>query len=640
MYMKWFNNIDSQNEQTNEVVQKQELNLWHQEILENYEYKDMFIDFINSLNIENKEKFLNIFKNLPDEELQEYLEDSFEDDSEENWEYFFDEFTEKYYIQENIETEQKLNPKVKEIITTINILTDADKKNQLIIDSLLKQIKELQSLNLKNQELELLKNNLITLNDYKEINETSKEINETSKGINEKAEKQKVEAEKQKVEAEKLHEWLNSIKSKIDIIKSINNDFWKKLDIEFNKKTNSKEEQTEKDIKIKEDIILFFKKEWNTKKFFNKLVKQNPKKYEEVYNALSKLSPEIKNIFDKEGIKSTISENLSGTEKWDKYKVYFLEDKDIIKEWNKVISWDKYIDFNENPPLWYITLKNWLKLKTKITAPHTMKLRAEFSKKQKEYEQKVLKLDENIKKLDLEVKDLKNDITEKKSRIEKIQNSDVSSEDKKRFINNIKEIIFKNQKLIELKIWIINENKSAIELENGKFKKVKDIFEKEMYEKIENSRWELLEWDEKVRKSLNFLDSIGIDSSLLSPLQSMIKQINRNSGLRNKLWFDRKINLNNNDLWIRNDWWERSDWENTSLVKAKFASIVNILLTWDKWHPININSLKVWNRTFENKEWETLDKDIAIWDIKRNMWINIYGNMFKNAMEYDSSKEK
>ena len=47
--MEWFNNIESSNEQTNEVVQEQELDLWHQEILENYEYKDMFIDFINSL---------------------------------------------------------------------------------------------------------------------------------------------------------------------------------------------------------------------------------------------------------------------------------------------------------------------------------------------------------------------------------------------------------------------------------------------------------------------------------------------------------------------------------------------------------------------------------------------------------------
>ena len=47
--MEWFNNIESSNEQTNEVVQEQKLDLWHQEILENYEYKDMFIDFIKSL---------------------------------------------------------------------------------------------------------------------------------------------------------------------------------------------------------------------------------------------------------------------------------------------------------------------------------------------------------------------------------------------------------------------------------------------------------------------------------------------------------------------------------------------------------------------------------------------------------------
>ena len=54
--MEWFNNIESSNEQTNEVVQEQELDLWHQEILENYEYKDMFIDFIyfNIFNIRNQ----------------------------------------------------------------------------------------------------------------------------------------------------------------------------------------------------------------------------------------------------------------------------------------------------------------------------------------------------------------------------------------------------------------------------------------------------------------------------------------------------------------------------------------------------------------------------------------------------------
>jgi hypothetical protein len=43
----------------------------------------MFKSFIDTLKTEDKEKFLNILKNIPDEDLKEYLEERFESDSEE-----------------------------------------------------------------------------------------------------------------------------------------------------------------------------------------------------------------------------------------------------------------------------------------------------------------------------------------------------------------------------------------------------------------------------------------------------------------------------------------------------------------------------------------------------------------------------
>ena len=629
--MEWFNNIESSNEQTNEVIQVQELDLWHQEILKNYEYKIMFIDFIKSLNPEDKERFLNILKHIPDEELQEYLEDSFEDDSEENWEYFFDEFAENYYIPKNSQTNKnpketlksipKINPKIKEIINTINILTDTDKSNQLIIDSLIKQINDFKSLNIRPKELKLLESNFRTLNKYKE------NIIEAEKNKVE-AKKDKVEAEKDKVElkekeiniketkkeAEAESKWKKILRSKIETFKDIDKEFYNILLEDANLS-----DSTEKDAILIQKMVDYLSKPWNATDFLTKL-KQNTSnaEYNKIYNALCSISPEIKKILNN--------------------AIYFDDSEPIIQEWNKIISWDKYIDFSTNPPLWYITLKNWLKLQTKITAPHTMKLRAEFAKKQKEYEKTVWKLKENIEKLDTEIIGLKNDISEKKSRIEQIQNSDISPEDKKRFIKNIKEIILKNQKLIETKIKLINENKSAFEIENGKFKKVKEAFETNMYELIEASRDELLEWDEKARKSLHFLDSLGIDPSLQPALQDMIKVINRNSGLRNKLGFDRRIDLSNFDLWIDNWLGNNKQWENSIKTKEKFASIVNILLSGSRKRPIVTESMSTWT-TFTNESWEILSKDRAIWDIKENMWMNTYGHMMVNAMEYSGEDE-
>ncbi len=636
--MEWFNNIESSNEQTNEVIQVQELDLWHQEILKNYEYKIMFIDFIKSLNPEDKERFLNILKHIPDEELQEYLEDSFEDDSEENWEYFFDEFAENYYIPKNSQTNKnpketlksipKINPKIKEIINTINILTDTDKSNQLIIDSLIKQINDFKSLNIRPKELKLLESNFRTLNKYKEnIIEAEKNKVEAKKDKVE-AEKDKVEAEKDKVElkekeiniketkkeAEAESKWKKILRSKIETFKDIDKEFYNILLEDANLS-----DSTEKDAILIQKMVDYLSKPWNATDFLTKL-KQNTSnaEYNKIYNALCSISPEIKKILNN--------------------AIYFDDSEPIIQEWNKIISWDKYIDFSTNPPLWYITLKNWLKLQTKITAPHTMKLRAEFAKKQKEYEKTVWKLKENIEKLDTEIIGLKNDISEKKSRIEQIQNSDISPEDKKRFIKNIKEIILKNQKLIETKIKLINENKSAFEIENGKFKKVKEAFETNMYELIEASRDELLEWDEKARKSLHFLDSLGIDPSLQPALQDMIKVINRNSGLRNKLGFDRRIDLSNFDLWIDNWLGNNKQWENSIKTKEKFASIVNILLSGSRKRPIVTESMSTWT-TFTNESWEILSKDRAIWDIKENMWMNTYGHMMVNAMEYSGEDE-
>jgi hypothetical protein len=43
--------------------------------------------------------------------------------------------------------------------------------------------------------------------------------------------------------------------------------------------------------------------------------------------------------------------------------------------------------------------------------------------------------------------------------------------------------------------------------------------------------------------------------------------------------------------------------------------------------------------TFKNELWETPGKDIIMWDIKRKMWMNIYGHMMVNAMEYNSEDE-
>ena len=629
--MEWFNNIESSNEQTNEVVQEQELDLWHQKILENYEYKDMFIDFVKSLNPEDKERFLNILKHIPGEKLEEYLDVNFEDDSEENWEFFFDEFTEDYYVPENSQTNEtpkevlesipKENTKIKEIITSINIILTLNKtnfkdkieiENQLAItESLIKQINELEWLNISNKELKLLKDNLKILNKYKD---------------------ELIFAEKQKIEAEKQKIWIKIVLENKIKIKWIDINFYNSLiqaekDFIIDKKSILTPEAQKNDF-ISKKIYEYLNTWNNAVEFFEKIKKSwNTELYNKMYNSLSNISPDIKNLLISKDIYPLIDE-----------KRYIAIMPNWHQEWDKYVSWDKYIDFSETPPIWYITLENWLKLKTKITAPHTMKLRAEFAKKQKEYEKTVWKLKENIENLDSEITDLKDDITEKKSRIEQIKNSDVSPEDKQRFIESIKEIILKNQQLIETKIKLINENKSAIEMENAKFKKVKDIFEENMYELIEAARDELLEWDEKVRKSLQFLDSIGIDSALLPALEKMIKMINHNSALRNKLGFDRRIDLSKFDLWIDNWLGNNDDWENSIKTKEKFASIVNILLSGSRKRPIVTESMSTWT-TFTNESWEILSKDRAMWDIKEDMWMNTYGHMMVNAMEYNGEDE-
>lgn len=643
--MEWYKNIESVQTQTNENIKENELDLWHQEVIENYEYKDMFKSFIDTLKTEDKEKFLNILKNIPDEDLKEYLEERFESDSEENWEYFFDTYSEDYYkvttketeqvLQENGESIDTINQEVKDTITAISQLTEEEKNNQIIIDVYIKKINELKSINHNNTELNLLDEKLNILNSYTELNETNNIKSDEAENQRVEAEIQRVEAEEQRVEAEIMIIWHNFIEKNSELFLQTDPEF---INVINNLKIAIKEKDPKKHTKILEE---YFSQPWKAKEFFTKLAEQNPEQYNEVYKALSNISPEIKDIFEKEGIQLILVENkeeLSSTISWGKYNVYFEKDSNIEKKGSIISLWDKYIDISKNPPVWYITLENWLKLKTKITAPDTMQIRSEYSKKLKEYEKQVWVHEKNIESLNSEILDLKNDITDKKDRIEQINDSTISEIDKERFIKSINEIIEANIQLIKTKEKIIKQEEWEIQTLTIKFKIVKEQFEDEMQEKLENSKDQLLKWDEKVRKTLQFLDSIGIDSSLMSGLESMIKQINRNSALRNKLWFDRRIDLSNNDLWIRNDWWEDENRENSSTTKQKFASIMNILLTWSKDIPINSESMTSYSVTFKNEAWEDIAKDKVMWDIKNKMWISIYGHMFKNAMEYDPNK--
>ena len=100
---------------------------------------------------------------------------------------------------------------------------------------------------------------------------------------------------------------------------------------------------------------------------------------------------------------------------------------------------------------------------------------------------------------------------------------------------------------------------------------------------------QVLEKDEKVRKILEFVWSIGMNLVDQSIIQSVLDQLNSNNAMRNALWFNSEFNLENWELGY-------TDPMDNDLLgmkeKIKFAELFNRMISWEPGRPVDISNIR------------------------------------------------
>ena len=146
------------------------------------------------------------------------------------------------------------------------------------------------------------------------------------------------------------------------------------------------------------------------------------------------------------------------------------------------------------------------------------------------------------------------------------------------------------------------------------------------------------EKDEKTQDILKFLSSIWFDQIPQDVTDSIIETINQ-WNLLAQFGFQNKIDLANGDLWINLDFDMSKTWFQE---KIKFMEFFNILITWDKTKPIDVNSVTVWEPLFKDSNWKIITNKNSY--IKELIWSNpkllILSNMEKNkSSKWEKSRD-
>jgi len=278
----------------------------------------------------------------------------------------------------------------------------------------------------------------------------------------------------------------------------------------------------------------------------------------------------------------------------------------VITNWNYELKSEPFLGPLMNPSIEYESTVSWLKKEKSNLIKQWNIIFNEI----KELEWKIVSIDEQLESVKAEL-----------------------WEDSKMYKQLLDDKIEVKKSLDNNRI-ILTQKKERILFLESEIKTAKNKYIKQ----VQDSQKAYAEWlkerDERKKETLKFLDSIGFDEINQSATNQIIDTINNGSD-KATFGFRNKINLANWNLWINLDGDINSFW-----IKEKkfFAEFVNILISWAKWEPIDIDSMTLWVPRFIDKNWkEVIDKDAYI---KKEMWSNHFSTIQANIKKFKEWKDK
>lgn len=262
---------------------------------------------------------------------------------------------------------------------------------------------------------------------------------------------------------------------------------------------------------------------------------------------------------------------------------------------------DKEVDFTTRPPSAYIKWEKGYKLETELP-----RIPKEYNEKRREWQKRrdVLKKDFEREKTSFDLKESElNDFVK-----DFPEPRESWAEEKFQEMKN--EIT-----IIEQNLSTIHEAIVALDTEMRQVLSKIEFWDKEERESKENEK----------RETLRFLSSIGFDAIPQSITDSVISQLNANSWLRARLWFNGVIDLANGQLGFNSD---NDITKITNKEKADFASVFNRMIGGDDDVNQKIDIKAVLGEKNPVKDPAKLSIDLEN-DGYKNSWIAVW-KMIKN----------
>lgn len=314
-----------------------------------------------------------------------------------------------------------------------------------------------------------------------------------------------------------------------------------------------------KDWELETKLTEFLSKPENRKAVFDKIAATwDEKLYQETYNSLSKLSPEIKSYLS--DIPSTIYkvEKIDTTKTEDKSilsQFPWAKPEDIEKRWNLVSYWDKTIDIKTGKA--YISWEKWYAIETSMKVPNSLDARVKYQKERLETleeiktNEKILTLVERKQTLKQNLEKLK---SQKSSEWQNAQDLQIDIE-----INTLsKELEAINEKLKTIipgykeeqdEMFIRFLEEKIIQWKE-KLISLKENFDFEMKELLDAGKDEIITRDKNVRETIDFLDDLWITNINQNDLQKIINRVNI---IPQAFGFSKRIDLKAGFEWTPTD---------------------------------------------------------------------------------------
>lgn len=409
-----------------------------------------------------------------------------------------------------------------------------------------------------------------------------------------------IKKSKEKFNKLELKQWKaiqESLKNNIDfhsIDQDLRSKYWTLL--------NEMEVFSENDNISKEDIEKFSELLlWENSQFKDFLIdlwNTDIEQYEVFYNTFKDIpdfSNFIQNLESPDKLREKNNETILGKNTHEIYAEFYLwaENKRL---WDKMYNNDKMVDLWEYPPKYYIVSQNWFKLETTVPVSNELDTsRKEYFSMQVQYNEEYNVQDDKLRAIEQEIT-IKKDAWIDTSELE-LQRQSVIDE-----MSDIKQ----------------------------KFEELEQAFKNHIDSYLQEHQNQLKQKERVAIEVKDFISSIWFDLIPQNIVDSVLNQLNSNNWLRSSLWFTTEFNLKEWILWFEDT---SNDDILSSKEKVKFAELYNIIISWKKWEPLDIDNIRNWSwvpfedrNTFQGQLEKTGLKDSGT-------WISVAMNNLENSLQ-------